>query len=74
MWTILIRLMGFVAIATIVGLVVVAWRVQVWLDRWADAMVACFPELLQLAQQEPLEDGTGLGLSRMEGKCDAALA
>jgi hypothetical protein len=46
---------GAVVLATLAVLGVLVWRVRVWLDRWAKAMIACFPEMLQIPQGKQIQ-------------------
>jgi hypothetical protein len=55
MWIFSIEILGLVFLLVIAVIAVLCWRVRVWLDRWADAMIACFPELLQLGQGKQIK-------------------
>ena len=57
MWVISAKVVGLILIGLIAILAIIAWRVWVWLDRWAGAMIACFPKLLQLSQEKQLTEG-----------------
>jgi hypothetical protein len=52
MWVTWLDTVGLVAICAIAVAAIIVWRVRVWLDRWAALMIASFPELLQLSQDE----------------------
>ena len=52
MWTFSIESLSLLALGTIAILALAAWRIRIRLDRWAEAMIAAFPELLQLSQGE----------------------
>jgi len=46
---------GVAVLAMLAILGVLTWRVRVWLDRWANAMIACFPEMLQFPQGKQIQ-------------------
>jgi hypothetical protein len=51
MWIFSTEFLGLAVLAAVAALIVLVWRARVWLDRWADAMIACYPELLQFRQE-----------------------
>jgi hypothetical protein len=57
MWIFSMEFLGLVWLPVIALLAILLWRGRVWLDRWAEGMIASFPELLQVGQEKPIEGG-----------------
>jgi hypothetical protein len=50
MWTFSTEFVSLLLLGAVAAIAVLVWRVRVWLNRWAKAMIACYPEMLHVRE------------------------